>query len=182
MGGGWSSTRGKVLAGVGAGVLTRWITPALGDEVLAEAGAVGGGPGQRRFRALPGRLGVYFVLGLCLFGGMPYRVVLTELTSGLGGALRAAGWQVPASTALTGLRRRLGDKPFELLFRRLCCPLSPGQSPWSHICGLLAVAWDGTTVKAPASSENIAAFGAVGGRKLGHYPQVRLVTLIACGT
>jgi hypothetical protein len=125
---------------------------------------------------------VYFVLGLCLFGDMPYRSVLKELTSGLGGALHAAGWQVPASTALTRLRRRLGEKPFELLFWRLCGPLSPGKSRWSHICGLLAVAWDGTTVTAPASSENIAAFGEVRGRKPGHYPQVRLVTLIACGT
>jgi hypothetical protein len=183
MGGGWSSTRGKVLAGVGVGVLSRWVTPALADEVLAEAGAaVGGGLCPRRFRVLPGRLGVFFVLGLCLFGGMPYRAVLKELTSGLGGALRAAGWQVPASTALTGLRRRLGEKPFELLFWRLCGPLSPGVSAWSHLCGLLAVAWDGTAVKAPASGANIAAFGAVRGRKPGHHPQVRLVTLSACGT
>jgi len=182
MGGRWSSTRGRVLAGVGVGVLTRWVTSALADEVLAEAGVVGGGSCQRRFRALPGRVGVYFVLGLCLFGDRSYRAVLKELTSGLGGALAAAGWQVPASTALTGLRRRLGGKPFELLFWRLCGALSPGVSPWSHICGLLAVAWDGTAVKVPASSENLAAFGAVRGRKRGHYPQVRLVVLIACGT
>ena len=45
-------------------------------------------------------------------------------------------WQVPASTALTKLRRRLGEAPFELLFWRLAGPLSPGVSPWSHICGL----------------------------------------------
>jgi Insertion element 4 transposase N-terminal/Transposase DDE domain len=180
MGGRWSSTRGKVLAGIGAGVLGRWITPGLADEVVA---AAGGDLARQRFRALPGRVGVYFVLGLCLFSGRPYRAVLKELASGLAGALRAAGWQVPASTALTALRRRLGEKPFELLFRRLCCSLSPGAEPWSHICGLLAVAWDGTTVKAPASGENIAAFGRPRARKKqGHYPQIRLVTLIACGT
>jgi hypothetical protein len=175
MGGGWSSMRGKVLAGVGAGVLGRWITPELADEVAA------GGRCEQRFRALPARLGVYFVLGLCLFSGMPYRQVLRQLTGGLSGALAAAGWQVPASTALTGLRRRLGEKPFELLFGRLCGALSPGTAPWSHICGLLAMAWDGTTIKAAASGENIAAFGRLGGKD-GHYPLVRLVTLIACGT
>jgi hypothetical protein len=125
---------------------------------------------------------VYFVLGLCLFSGMPYREVLRQLAGPLAGALRAAGWQVPASTALTGLRRRLGEKPFELLFWRLCGALSPGKARWSHICGLLAVAWDGTTVKAPASAVNIAAFGRPRGKKDGHYPQVRLVTLVACGT
>jgi Insertion element 4 transposase N-terminal/Transposase DDE domain len=176
MGGRWSSTRGKVLAGIGAGVLGRWLTADLADEVAA------GGPGERRFRALPDRLGVYFVLGLCLFSGMPYREVLRELASGLGGELAAAGWQVPASTALTGLRRRVGEKPFELLFWRLCGALSPGRAPWSHICGLLAVAWDGTTIKAPASGGNVACFGRPRGKKDGHYPQVRLVTLIACGT
>src|SRR5579859_6937406 len=184
MGGRWSSTRGKVLAGVRIGVPARWVTPALVDEVLAEAGLAGpgGGPGGQRFRALPDRLGVYWVLGLCLFGGMPYRGVLRELAGGLGGALAAAGWRVPASTALTGLRRRLGERPFELLFWRLCGALCPGAAPWSHVCGLLAVAWDGTTIAAPASAVNIAAFGQAGGARDGHYPLVRLVTLVACGT
>jgi hypothetical protein len=167
--------RGKVLAGVGAGVLGRWITPGLADEVTA------GEPREQRFRALPARLGVYFVLGLCLESGKPYRAVLKDLAAGLSGGLAAAGWRVPASTALTGLRRRLGEKPFELLSGRLRGPLSPGRSPWSHICGLLAVAWDGTTIKVPASGENVAAFGRPRGRKDGHYPQIRLVTLIACG-
>jgi transposase IS4-like protein/DDE family transposase len=184
MGGRWSSTRGKVLAAVRIGVPSRWVTPGLVDEVLAEAGQAGPGSGSwgQRFRALPARLGVYFVLGLCLFSGMPYREVLGQLAGGLGGALAAAGWQVPASTALSGLRGRLGCKPFELLFWRLCGALSPGRAPWSHICGLLAVAWDGTTVKAPASAANLAAFGRPRGKKGGHYPQLRLVTLLACGT
>jgi hypothetical protein len=179
MGGRWSSTRGKVLAGVRIGVPARWVTPGLADEVLAEAGQAAAG---QRFRALPGRLGVYFVLGLCLESGKPYRAVLKDLAAGLSGPLAAAGWRVPASTALTGLRRRLGEKPFELLFCRLRGPLSPGRSRWSHIGGLLAVAWDGTTVKVPASARNAAAFGRPRGAKGGHYPQIRLVTLIACGT
>jgi hypothetical protein len=182
-GGRWSSTVGRVLAGVQVGVAARWVTPDLADEVLAQAGEAGAGqgagPGGRRFRALPGRLGVYFVLGLCLCSDKPYREVLRELAGGRSAALRAAGWQVPASTALTRLRRRLGDRPFELLVRRLCCSLSPGRAPWSHICGLLATAWDGTTVTAAASQDNIAAFGRQAGT---HHPQVRLVTLIACGT
>jgi len=175
-----------VLAGVRVGVAARWITPGLVDEVLAEAGQAaagpGGGPCGQRFRALPARLGVYFVLGLCLFSGMPYREVLRQLAGPLAGALHAAGWRVPASTALTGLRRRLGEKPFESLFWRLSGALSPGTAPWSHICGLLAVAWDGTTITARASTVNIACFGRPRGTKDGHYPQVRLVTLIACGT
>jgi hypothetical protein len=135
-----------------------------------------------RLRALPARLGVYFVLGLCLFSHLPYGQVLRELTSGLEAALAGVGWQVPAPAALTKVRVRLGETPFELLLGRLAGPLSPGREPWPHICGLLAVAWDGTTVKAPASAENITVFGRPRGPADGHDPQVRLVALIACGT
>jgi len=202
-GGGWSSTLGMVLSGARAGVLSRWVTPELADAVTAQARAesdaavlaAGEDPRRERFRALPARLGVYFVLGLCLYSGLPYRAVLGKLCSGLGPALAAAGWARPSSTALTGLRRRLGERPFELLFWQLASPLSPRREAWSHICGLLAVAWDGTTVKAPASKENIACFGKPGhkGKKNAPaggppaageaaYPQARLVALIACGT
>jgi hypothetical protein len=184
--------RGKALAGVGAGVLSRVVPPGLVDEVLAEAGeaaAAGGRVRGQRFRALPGRVAVYFVLGLCLYSHLPYAEVVRELASGLGQALAVAGWQVPASTALTRARRRVGEKPLELLFWRLCSALSPGRAPWSHICGLLAVAWDGTTVRAAASPENVAAFGRPGTRRKdaagdshGFYPVLRLVTLAACGT
>jgi Insertion element 4 transposase N-terminal/Transposase DDE domain len=184
--------RGKILAGVGVGVLSRFVTAGLVDEVVAEAGAVlaaevaaaGGRPRRPRLRVLPDRLGVFFVLGLCLFSDKPYAEVLKELVSGLREGLAAAGWQVPATTGLTKVRRRLGEKPLELLFWRLRSALSPCRAPWSHIGGLLAVAWDGTTVKAAASPENIAAFGRTGGTKdnPAHYPQLRLVTLIACGT
>jgi Insertion element 4 transposase N-terminal/Transposase DDE domain len=170
------------------------IPPDLVDEAVGDGLAW-----EMRLRALPSRLGVYFVLGLCLFSGLPYAQVLRELTSGLEGALAAAGWRVPASTALTAVRRRIGEMPLESLFRRLCSALSPGRSPWSHVCGLLAVAWDGTTMAAQASAPNVAAFGTPGtprrrrprgrggddgqaGDPDAGCPQLRLVTLVACGT
>ena len=174
---GWLSPRGRVLARAGIGVLSWVITPELVDEAVGDGLAW-----EMRLRALPSRLGVYFVLGLCLFSDLPYGQVLRELTCGLEAALAAAGWRLPAATALTAVRRRLGGKPLESLFRRLCCSLSPGRSPFSHVCGLLAVAWDGTTVAAQASADNIAAFGLLRGKKAGHYPRLRLVTLMACGT
>lgn len=210
--------RGRALAGIGAGAVS-WLVPAsLADEVTAAAraeadaalAAAGERVPRRRFRALPPRLGVYLVLGLCLYSHLPCRQVLRELASGLRGALAAAGWSVPAPTALTGLRRRLGERPFELLFWRVAGALCPGREPWSLVCGLLAVAWDGTSVKVPASPANIAAFGRPrhGGKKdkdaetakgakdakgakakdaearaaEAAYPQARLVTLVACGT
>jgi len=190
---GWSSCRGRVLARAGIGVLSWVVSPDLVDEAVGDGLAW-----EMRLRLLPSRFGVYFVLGLCLFSGWPYGQVLRELTGGLETVLAAAGWQVPATTALTAVRRRIGEAPLESLFRRVCSALSPGRSPWSHVCGLLAVAWDGTTVAAEASAANTAAFGKPGaprrrraegpGRDDGTAaaqagcPQLRLVTLVACGT
>jgi hypothetical protein len=177
------------LAGAGLGVLSWVVTPDLVDEAVGDGLAW-----EMRLRALPSRLGVYFVLGLCLFSHQPYAQVLGELTAGLREALAAAGWVDPATTALTGVRRRVGEKPLESLFRRLRGPLSPGRAPWSHICGRLAVAWDGTTIDAAASAANIAAFGrpAGNGKKTrteqagqdggAANPQLRMVALVACGT
>ena len=189
MASGWLSCRGQVLARAGIGVLTWVIAPDLVDEAVGDGLAW-----EMRLRLLPSRVGVYFVLGLCLFSYLPYGQVVREMTAGLETALAAAGWRVPASTALTGVRRRVGEKPLESLFRRLCPAPAPGRAPWSHVCGLLAVAWDGTTVDAEDSAASTAAFGKPGaGRKrpaAGHprqdtaaaYPQLRLVALVACGT
>jgi hypothetical protein len=186
---GWLSPRGRVLSRAGIGVLTWVVPPDLVDDAVGDGLAW-----EMRLRALPSRLGVYFVLGLCLFSYLPYGQVLRELVCGLDGALEAAGWRAPAPGALSGVRGRVGEKPLESVFRRLSSALSPGQAPWSHICGLLAVAWDGTTVAAQDSPQNTAAFGkpgtsskcAAGGRdeqpEAAAHPQLRLVTLVACGT
>jgi hypothetical protein len=155
--------------------LSWFVPPGLAGEVLARARAEAAEAGPAlpapRLRLLPPLLGVYFTLGLCLFSYLPYREVL-RVVPGLDAA----------STALTGLRRRLGPRPFELLFQRTAGHLSPGTAPWSHVCGLLAVAWDGTTLRLPASPENTAWAQDRGGRGGGHYPRVRLVALAACGT
>ena len=174
MSSGWSSLRGRVLARAGLGVLGWVIAPDLVDEAVGDGLAW-----EMRLRALPARLGVYVVLGMCLFSGLAYVQVVRQLVSGLEGALAGAGWRVPSAAALTGMRRRAGVRPLESLLRRLAGACSPGREGWSHICGLVAVAWDGTTVTVPASQENIAVFGR---EKGAHYPLVRLVSLIACGT
>ena len=191
---GWSSVRGRVLGGVWVGVLTWVITPDLVDEAVGDGLAW-----EMRLRSLPGRVGVYFVLGLCLVGES-YGEVMRQVTAGLGGALEAAGWVVPATTALTRVRERVGERTLESLFRRLCTALSPSRERWSHAFGLLVVAWDGTTVDVAGSPRNAAAFGrpAAGGKRRcpggdaaagdggdrpeAANPQIRLVTLVACGT
>ena len=191
---GWGSPRGQVLARAGIGVLSWVIPPDLVDDAVGDGLAW-----EMRLRSLPARLTVYFVLGCCLFSVKPYLDVIREVTAGLRAALAAAGWEPPATTALARARARIGEKPLESVFRRVCSALSPGRSPWSHLGGLLVVAVDGTTISVHDSPANAAAFGRPGtGKKRGPArngqagtgqqqgaaagPQLRLVTLLACGT
>src|SRR5215471_7736740 len=185
---GWGSPRGQVLARAGIGVLSWVIPPDLVDDAVGDGLAW-----EMRLRSLPARVTVYFVLGCCLFSVKPYLDVIREVTAGLQAALAAAGWEPPATTALSRARARVGERPLESVFRRLCSALSPGRSPWSHVGGLLVVAWDGTTVAACDSPGNAAVFGrpgtgkrrrrpAAGGQGGAAGPQLRLVTLLACGT
>jgi hypothetical protein len=120
------------------GVLAWFVPAGLADGVLAlarEAAAAEAAAASApelpltRLRLLPARLGLYFVLGLCLSSGLPYRRVL-------GGLCGLPAGEEAASTALTALRRRLGARPFELLFARVASALAPpGQAPWSHAFG-----------------------------------------------
>ena len=171
---GWLSARGRILSGAWLGVLTHAVPPGLVDEAVGDGLAW-----EMRLRSLPARVTAYFTLGLCLFSGTSYPGVFLQVTAGLGLAS-------PATTALTAARRRLGEKPLESLFRRLCSPLSPGTEPWSHVGGLLAVAWDGTGITVADTEANAAAFGRPEAAGLAKgalpAPQIRLVMLIACGT
>jgi hypothetical protein len=182
-----------VLSRAGIGVLSWFIPPGLVDDAVGDGLAW-----EMRLRAVPARLGVYFVLGCALLSAEPYAEVMRQVTAGLESTLAAVGWRVPASTALSRARARIGEKPLEAVFRRVCSALSPGRAAWSHLGGLLVVAVDGTTISAADSPANAAAFGRPGtGRKprrpagseragqrqaAGAGPQLRLVTLLACGT
>jgi hypothetical protein len=163
-----------VLARAVMGPLAGVVPPGLVDEVLAGCGAV-----QRRFRVLPSRLGVYFVLGLCLFRGMGYPAVIRQLVHGLEGRLAAAGWALPSGSALSRLRGRLGEAPFAALLGALAGALVPAGGAGLRVCGLVAVGWDGTQVEVAASEANVAALGRQRGT---HYPRLRVVALVACGT
>src|SRR4051795_7379720 len=160
------------------GVLTAQIGPALVDEVVAAAGAT-----QRRVRLLSARAVVSFVLALCLFSGADaatppgYRSVARSLTNGLR-HLPNAG-KIPSSPALTRARQRLGPAPLRLLFDRVRGPRAAPATPGAFAFGRRLVAWDGTGIDAPDTAANAAEFGRAGGA--GH-PQLRLLTLLECGT
>ena len=130
MSSGWSSPQGLLLSRVGLG-LVGWLIPSeLVDEVLVATERV-----EQRWRALPSRLGVYVVLALCLLRTKPYGSVVLRamIPVGVLFGLRAVGWGVPCTKALSKLRDRIGALPvsdaprifrtaFLCLFHAASCP------------------------------------------------------------
>jgi hypothetical protein len=168
-----------VAAGVFApghlGELTRIVPFELVDGVLEEAGAR-----ERRLRLLPSRVGVYFVLAMCLFPQPGYLGVWGKLTAALDGL----GLDVPAAKALRNLRRRVGVRPVRMLFGVLAGPLGQPRTPGVMFGRYRTVAFDGCrSIKVPDTDRNRgwlgklkAALGETG------YPVIQLMTLCETGT
>jgi len=153
------------------GELTQQVPFEMVDAVLEETCRL-----QRRVRDLPARVVVYLLMAGCLFAEMGYPQVWGRLTAGLEGL----PVPVPAASAMTQARRRLGPGPLRALFFLLRGP-SPADTRWR---GLLVCAIDGTIMTVADSTANLAAYarhkgGAAGGSG---YPQLRLLALVACGT
>src|SRR5215470_17896803 len=148
------------------------------EEVVGVAGVR-----ERRRRLLPAVAVVVFVLGCCLFSGEGYGEVARKLAGWLAPLAGPGGWAVPGTGALARARRRAGPGPLKLLFARLAGPLAGPATPGACVFGRLLVALDGTMLDVPYTPANVAAFGPPqGGGGTGAWPQVRLVTLAACGT
>ncbi len=148
------------------------------EEVVGAAGVR-----EQRRRLLPAVAVVVFVLGCCLFAGEGYGEVARKLAGWLGPLAGPGGWRVPGSSALARARRRAGPRPLKLLFLRLAGPLAGAATPGAQAFGRLLVALDGTVLDVPHTPANVAAFGPPPVRHgSGPCPQVRLVTVAACGT
>ena len=168
-----------VAAGVFApghlGELTRVVPFELVDDVLEESGGR-----DRRLRLLPSRVGVYFMLAMCLFPRAGYRGVWAELTAALDGL----GLAVPTLKALRGVRRRIGARPVKALFEVLAGPLGWPRTPGIMFGRYRTVAFDGCkSVKVPDTDRNRAWLGKMKA-SLGEtgYPVIQLMTLVETGT
>ena len=135
---------------------------------------------ERRLRLLPSRVGVYFVLAMCLFPRSGYRGVWGKLTAGL----RALGLAVPSGKALRDLRRRIGVPPVRRLFEILAGPLGRPRTPGIMFGGYRTVSFDGCkSIKVPDTGKNRAWLGkqkASNGET--GYPALALMTLVETGT
>lgn len=168
----------SVAAGVFApghlGELTQQIPFEMVDEALAATGR-----GQHRLRLLPARVVVYLLLAGCLFAGLGYPRVWAKLTAGLSGLPVAD----PSPAALREARRRLGAAPLQWLFDLLAGPAAVATSVGVRWRRLLVCAIDGTTLSAPDTAANLTVYRKQPGNHGGTgYPQLRLLTLVACGT
>ena len=168
-----------VAAGVFAaghvGELTRVVPFELVDGVLEESGAR-----ERRLRLLPSRVGVYFVLAMCLFPRAGYQGVWGKLVAGL----RVLGLAAPSGKALRDLRRRIGIAPVQALFEILAGPLGWPRTPGIMFGRYRTVSFDGCkSVKVPDTAGNRVWLGkqkASNGET--GYPALALMALVETGT
>ena len=132
---------------------------------------------ERRIRALPSRVIVYFVVALALFPELGYKSVFAKLCLGAGvlGTVSAS--------ALAQARRRIGVGPLRWIFEILrgAAPTVSGAGDWFG--ALLICAIDGTILSLPDTAPILARYTKQAGYHGGTgYPQARVVALIACGT
>lgn len=165
---------------VGLGVLAAQFPGALVDRVVAETGRR-----EKRVRDLPAALMVRYVVALALFPSDGYDEVMRQVKVADDWLSdRAGSVKVPATTAITKARDRLGVAPVRLLFERTAVAMAlPGRTVGAFYRGWRVCAVDGTTLLVPDTDENAAAFGKPGNDSgEGALPQVRVLGLVECGT
>ncbi|MFF5264309.1 transposase domain-containing protein [Actinomadura viridis] len=153
---------------VAIGVLVSLVPVSLLDEVLRISGCA-----DRRRRALPARLVIYYVLALCLLADHNYDQVMRILLDGLSWRSRGSrSWErAPSASAISRARARLGSDPLRVLFERMAGPLGEPDAPVARYRGLRLLSLDGTALDVPESEEN-SAFGYPG--DAARFPQVRV--------
>ncbi|WP_322752039.1 MULTISPECIES: IS4 family transposase, partial [unclassified Frankia] len=179
------SLRDVVLAGPGAGVGAHVVGAAplavvvKPGQVRAAAATVGHTDSRRT--ALTGAATTVLVLGLCLFFGEGAPTVLARLWPHLVAfnPVTAFGGPVTAA-ALSQARARLPAAVLRAVFEAGAqladaCPQILGL----RVFGLVVTATDGTVFDAPAADGVAERFATPSG---GRFPQVRVVTLVVCGT
>ncbi len=161
------------------GVLTTTVPAALIDAVLAETGRQ-----SQRYRRLPARLVVYYVMALALYAQASYGEVLRCLVEGVRW-LRLAGTN-PAladKSAICRARTRLGPAPLKALFARIAAPFATPDTPGAWYGGRRLVSLDGTTIDLPDTPDLVERFGRPpASRGQSGFPQLRLLTLAETGT
>ena len=142
------------------------------EEALAATGAA-----SIRRRRLPAQQVVWLVLGMALMRSESIERVVAMLDL----ALPAAKGQTAVKGGIAKARKRLGEEPMAYLFATTAERWATESANRHRWRGLSLHGLDGTTLRAPDSAENWAAFGGQcgnGTRNGSAYPLVRLVAVM----
>lgn len=141
------------------------------------------GVGEVRLRKLPAKLMLLLCISMSLFSALNLSSVLRQLARGLRLLARDDEQALASKGAISQARYRLGLRPLEVLFRRVCRPIAAPSTPGAFAYGLRLVALDGSIEDAADTPDNEAAFGrAHNGRGASAFPQVQCVYIGECGT
>jgi hypothetical protein len=165
----------EVDADLGARALRSVARAGTVEAVLAQVDVVGG-----RRRSLTPSVVTVLILGLCLFSGEGYAAVLGRLWPLLGTFNPGLLLGGPVSAvALSVARARLPVAVMRGMFEVAASCLGGEPVCGQRVFGLLVTAVDGTVFDVAATAAMRARFAVPSG---GRFPQVRVVTLVACGT
>jgi hypothetical protein len=161
------------------GVLTATVPAGLIDAVLADTDRQ-----SRRWRRLPARLMVYYVMALALYAQASYGEVLRGLLEGVRWLrLKGLDTALVSKSAITKARIRLGMAPLKALFERVARPVAEPGLPGAWYRGHRLVSLDGTTIDLPDEPDLEQRFGRPSAaRGTSSFPQVRLLALMETGT
>lgn len=164
---------------ISLGVIAETVPRELLDQILEETGKQ-----SQRQRKLPAHVVMYYVIALALFMNVSYGEVLRCLVE----ALRWLGLPVDelrrtGKSGISQARSRLGSEPMRRLYEQIAQPVAQHATRGAWYRHWRLVSLDGTTLDIADQEENAAAFGRPGAsRGASSFPQVRLVSLVECGT
>lgn len=138
---------------------------------------------EQRIRQLPALLTVLVCLAMNLMTDLSLRFVLIRLVRGTRLLSDLGIGQLASKGAVSQARYRVGAKPLETLFKRVCHPIATLDTPEAFAFGLRLVAIDGTVEDVADTPANAAYFGRHhADRGEAAFPQAQGVYLCECGT
>lgn len=164
---------------ISLGVIAEKVPRPVIDQILEETGKQ-----SKRQRQLPAHVVMYYVIALALFMNVSYGEVLRCLVDALRWlGLPVDGMRRTGKSGISQARSRLGSEPMRRLYEEIAKPVAQRSTRGAWYRDWRLVAMDGTTLDVADEKVNAAVFGRPGAaRGKSCFPQVRLVSLVECGT
>lgn len=157
---------------------------AVGRDAVDAALAAAGRQAKRSDSRLPPHVMVYFAMAMALFADDDYEEVAVRLTETLSSwGCWDSQWAAPTSGGITQARQRLGYEPVRELFAEVAVPVAGELTRGAFLGPWRLMAIDGFEWDAPATEENLAAFGSAGtGEDRPAFAKVRVVSVSECAS